>query len=99
MMRKKIIAVGYNLTEKTDPMAARFGHRANCIHSELMALKNFPKPLSQLCNYEIYNIRLLKNKALACSKPCKQCHLMLKTFGVSTIIYSDWGAAFNEIYL
>lgn len=86
--RNKIISVGWNDGFKTHPLAARYGHRYNGIHSELMAILHFKRPIADLQYYDFVNIRLKQNKSLGNSKPCRCCANMLKDFNVTHVMYS-----------
>lgn len=88
MKKKKIVSFGYNNAWKTDRLAAKFGHRFNCLHSELMAIKNFPYHISELSEFTFVNIRLRKNGEIALSKPCECCERMLDAFRVSEVYYT-----------
>jgi tRNA(Arg) A34 adenosine deaminase TadA len=99
MKRNTVIAMGWNLTHKTHPIAHRFSHRFDSIHSELNALLNFPFPLSKLRDYNIINIRLRKDGTIGLAKPCKHCYNMLYAFGVKEMIYSINDNQFMHISL
>lgn len=86
--RNNIICWGHNKAYKTHPLAARFKNRFNCIHSELDAIKNFPHSISNLCNYDLINIRILRGGGLGPAKPCISCYNLLMYFGVREIYYS-----------
>lgn len=87
--RNKIVSVGWNKAFKTHPLAKRFGHRFNCIHSELDAITSFNHPVSSLHKYKFYNVRLRTNGKLAVAKPCLHCQYMLSSFGVEKVWYSS----------
>lgn len=88
MKKKKIVSFGYNNAWKTSSLAAKYGHRFSCIHSELMAIKNFPYHISELCNFTFVNVRLRRNGDIALSKPCQCCSRMLDAFGISEVYYT-----------
>jgi len=86
--RNKIICWGFNQAFKTHPLALKFGHRFNCIHSEIDVIKKFPYPLKYICNYQFINIRIMSNGTCGNAKPCVRCLSLLNHFGISDIIYS-----------
>lgn len=88
MKKKKIISFGWNNAWKTDRIAAKFSHRFNCIHSELMAIRNFPYRINELCNFTLVNVRLRKTGTVALSKPCECCERMLDAFNVHEVYYT-----------
>lgn len=88
MKKKKIVAFGYNNAWKTSPLAGKFKHRFDCIHSELMAIKNFPYHISELSRFTFVNVRLRKSGTVALSKPCNCCARMLDAFGISEVYYT-----------
>ncbi len=96
--RNNVIALGWNESNKTHPIANTFGHRFNLIHSELGALNHFPYPISHLSKYRLINIRLTHDDELAMSKPCKRCRKMLRHFNVNEIEYSTTND-FKTLYL
>jgi deoxycytidylate deaminase len=85
--RNKIASMGWNKPWDTHPLAAKFGHRFNCIHSELDAILNFPYSFTLLPKYTLINIRI-KNNNLVIAKPCLKCQKMLNFFGITRIIYT-----------
>jgi deoxycytidylate deaminase len=85
--RNKIISMGWNRSFDTHPLAKRFGHRFNCVHSELDCILNFPYPFPHLSYYTLINIRLVGTE-FRMAKPCLKCEKMLDFFGISDIIYS-----------
>lgn len=86
--RNTIISMGRNQIFKTHPMAKKFGHYKQNIHSELDALLNFSLPLSELYRYTLYNIRIDRNGFINSSKPCKYCMKMLTFFGVNKLYWT-----------
>ena len=89
LMRNKILAVGYNLSRKTNPLAKHYGHRFNNIHSELSAIKNFPYPPSLLNKCKMVNIRIMANGNLGMACPCKYCAKLLNDFSLTNIWYTN----------
>lgn len=87
--RNTIISVGWNKGFQTHPIAARFGHRFQSIHSELDAILNFPYGIGELHRYNFINVRLTK-VGLGMSLPCKHCEKMLSYFGVDRVIFSNY---------
>lgn len=86
--RNRIISLGWNLQKKTDTFAHKFKYKHPFIHSELMAIKNFPYPPTELYKCKMINIRLNNNKQLRLSKPCKNCQNLLNFFELKEIWYS-----------
>lgn len=88
MKKKKIISFGYNNAWKSSPYALKYGHRFLAIHSELMAIKNFPYPVGELYRFTFVNVRLRTNGEIALSKPCECCQRMLDAFGINELYYT-----------
>ena len=88
LRKNKIMSVGWNMSYKTHPLAARYNYKYSAIHSELNAILNFQLPYSTLCKYTILNIRLAKNGTIANSKPCIPCQNLLNDYGLNSVIYS-----------
>lgn len=99
MRKNKILSFGYNNSRKTDPLAARFGHRFAAIHSEIMGVKNFQYPVGELENCTLINIRLLNDegRSLALSRPCEFCQKLLGVFNLHTVIYSNEEGGFSTL--
>lgn len=95
--RNNLAAIGFNKPNKTHPLSNKFGYRFNCIHSELDVLLNFEKPLKELKNYELLNIRLDRNGDVKLSKPCKFCQQLLKYYKTRRVLYSISNAEFQCI--
>jgi len=85
--KNKIIAVGVNFMNKTNPHSP---HPHYTIHSELDALLKLDIPLHKIYgkDYWIINVRVMKNGKWGLSKPCKYCQNFLKATGFINIIYS-----------
>ena len=88
LKKKKIISFGYNNAWKSNPYALKYGHRFLAIHSELMAIKNFPYRISDLVDFTFVNVRLRKNGEIALSKPCECCQRMLIAFNINEVYYT-----------
>lgn len=86
--KNKIISIGWNDGWKTHPIAARYGHRYNGIHSELMAILKVRDSLDNLSQYDMINVRLKQDKSVGNSKPCVCCQKMLKDFGLTNVFYT-----------
>lgn len=96
--RNTIYSFGYNTIFKTHPLANKFGHRFPDVHSELAAIKNFRRPVVELKNFKLVNIRVLrKNNLFGMSRPCPACYKLLLAFGVRNVIFSDEKGEFQEV--
>jgi len=81
----RIVSWGYNKVKKTHPLAKKYGHLFNCIHSELDALI---KARDSLDKCKVVNVRIKKNGNVGLSKPCPQCQKMLEDHGVERVYYT-----------
>lgn len=95
--RNKIIALGWNQPYKSHPVACKYRHRFNSIHSELHAICNFPYPIKELRKYTLVNIRLDKCQQIRISKPCKFCIPLLVGVSPRKIYYSTNSGTFEEL--
>lgn len=86
--RNRIVCLGWNNTRKTHPLANKFQCRFNAIHSELDAILNFPYRVSDISSFSLVNVRLMMNRSVGLSKPCKPCQNLLNFFGVNDVTYS-----------
>jgi len=99
IIRNKIVGFGYNRGFKTHPLAAKFGHKFNGIHSELSAITNCTIPPTFFPYCTFLNIRIMKNRLIGLSRPCKNCEQMLTKFGFRDIIYSIDEGGFSYLSL
>jgi len=97
LIRNKILAVGYNLSYKTNPLAKKYGYYLSSIHSELAAVKNFPYPPSGLSKCKMVNIRIMANNELGMSRPCKNCQRLLKDFDISEVWHTNRDGEFERV--
>lgn len=97
LRKKKILSIGWNLMNKTHPWAVKYNYDFPYIHSELMAIRNFPYPLDEIKKCSLVNIRLLKNKKLAISRPCVSCATVIVAFNIGEIFYSTDEESFEEM--
>jgi len=95
VLRNNIISVGWNNSLKTHPLANKFGHRFNGIHSELSVIKNNNDNFL-LPHLSLINIRFLRNGKLGNSKPCIPCQTMLDHFGIKKVFYT-YSGGFNVL--
>jgi len=80
--------VGFSNSTKTHTIANQYHYRFPTIHSELDAILNFQRPNKYLHYCTMLNVRFLKNGKLSLSKPCRGCQELLRTFGISSVVYS-----------
>lgn len=97
MIRNKILSSGYNLGFTTHPLAKKYGHRFNSIHSELAAITNFPFPPVFLSKCKIVNVRIKANGDLGMAKPCKHCACLLADFRLSEVWYTNKQGEFEKV--
>ncbi len=84
--KNNIISIGWNSYEKTHPLAKKFGHKSDNIHSELACILNMKRTI--ITDLRMVNIRLNNKGEFRYSFPCKNCQKMLAYYGVNDIIYS-----------
>lgn len=84
--KNKIISIGWNTYCKTHPIANKFGHRENNIHSELSCIINHKR--KSLRNIVMINIRINKRGEIRNAIPCESCKKMLAFYKIDNIIYS-----------
>jgi tRNA(Arg) A34 adenosine deaminase TadA len=93
--KHRLLSLGWNMTTKTHPMAKRFGQEEwPYIHSELMAVRNFPYPPAELDRCVLINTRIGLDKKIRMSKPCDCCRRLIAAFGFREVWYTgvagDW---------
>jgi len=96
LVRNKVLSVGYSLGYTTHPLAKKYGHRFNAIHSELSVIKNFPYPPSLLSKCKIVNIRIMRDGSLGMSRPCKHCQQLLHDLDITDIWYTNEQGEFTQ---
>jgi tRNA(Arg) A34 adenosine deaminase TadA len=94
--RNNIVSVGWNLPNKTHPLAMKYGHRYSTIHAELHCLINGPNRLDDP-RLKMVNIRIGRNGKVLLSKPCTACENMLRFVGIKTIFFSNNDGFFEEL--
>lgn len=95
--KREVYSVGWNQPYKTHPLAQRFGHRFNAVHSELHAILKLNVPPSELRKYSLINVRLDRYGALRISKPCIKCQHLLNVFSFSEVWYSTSSQEFTQL--
>jgi len=94
--KKKIVSVGWNNGWKSHPIANKYGHRFDSIHSELACIINCNTDITKLV---LVNIRIMADNTLGRAFPCENCIDMLKDFGFNKVICSDYKNRFHSFYL
>lgn len=96
--RSKIISFGWCQSFKTHPIAAKYGHRFDSIHSELHCIKNFPYPMSALKDYTLINVRVNPSGSqMTLARPCVRCIHFLSCFDLRSVIYSNERGEFVQL--
>ncbi len=93
----KLVSFGWNFPKKTHTMAHRFSYKYAKIHSELNAIKNFPYPVRELCNFSMVNVRIGLDFRVRMSKPCIKCQELLGYFEIGEVWYSNTCGNFMEL--
>jgi hypothetical protein len=93
--RNKVLCMGFAQAFKTNPMANKYGHRFNAIHSELHAILRFPFPPRELRNCTMVNIRFLRDGSLSISRPCGPCQRLLADFEMGEVWYTNRAGKFE----
>lgn len=99
LKKSAILAIGVNNSEKTHPLAQKYGYIYNAIHSELAALISYGKEWDR--RLTLLNIRIMAydRKSTGLSMPCKRCIRLLSDHNVTRIIFSDHNFKFHEMKL
>lgn len=100
----KIISVGYNLQDKTNPLQKRFNQYRefdpnasgckNSIHAECHAILKAKDLDIDWRKVDVFVYRIKKDGSKGMSRPCPACEALLKQQGVKKIYYSTdngWG--------
>lgn len=78
-----IVAIGWN-KNKSHPKAKNY---TRTIHAELDAL--IGSRYGEIFDTDMYVARITKGGALATSKPCKDCMVLIKEAGISSVTFID----------
>ena len=99
LMRNKIISIGRNNPDKTHPLAKKFNHRFNCIHSELSSIVNFKFKFNNITlnKCKLVNIRISAANTPKMARPCSMCIEMLKFFDIKEVYYTNSLGNFERI--
>jgi deoxycytidylate deaminase len=84
------VSKGRNIL-KTHPSLAKRGYYST--HAECMALMKANEGDTLIV------VRIHKDGAFSCSKPCERCLILAKEYGIKRIFYTDWDASLKEIVL
>lgn len=87
IQRRKILARAFN-TDKTHTLTNTdmYAEKWKGIHAEIAACLKVSK--SQLEHADVYVVRIMKNGAMAMSRPCHICKAVLSRFGIQRVFYS-----------
>jgi deoxycytidylate deaminase len=94
--RNKIISVGINSYKRTHPLANKFAHLWNKVHSELASIVNFPRKNIDIATCDMYNVRVRTNGEVALSAPCKQCVKLIHAFNIRRVYYTNAVGSFER---
>lgn len=83
--KNHIESIGWNLKEKTHPIADKFNYRWPTVHSELSSILNYDGNFNKVY---MVNIRISKGGRILIAKPCKHCQELLLHYGIDKVIYS-----------
>lgn len=100
----KILSVGYNLQDKTNPLQKKFNQYRefdpnasgckNSIHAECHALLKIKDLDIDWRKSNVFVWRIKKDGTRGMARPCPACEAMLKNQGISRVYYSTdngWG--------
>lgn len=96
--RNTIYSIGYNNTNKTHPLAHKYGYRFCNLHSELSAIIKFDGKISDLARFTMINVRISKDNKVRMSRPCKICQHLLSVFNFKEVFYSTNIETFAQLY-
>lgn len=88
LQKKKIVGFGYNQSFTSHPIAKKYGYRFEGIHSELHCLLSFCRPLREVGDYVMVNVRFMADGSLGIAKPCNRCQKLLRDLGLLEVVYS-----------
>lgn len=91
-----IIAWGCNNTSRTHPVAARYSDYPY-IHSELAAILAAPVRPVELREYDLINLRVMRDGSLGMAKPCRYCRRLLQDFQFKSVFYSNNEGNFEQL--
>lgn len=97
--RGKVISIGWNLQDKTNPLQKRYNHyrgfdpdASNChntIHAECHALLRARDLDINWSKVMAYVYRIKKDGSDGLAKPCPACQAMLIEQGINKVCYTD----------
>lgn len=96
-IRSTIKSIGINSYTTTHPLANKFGHLGNNIHSELAALIHLPRNVNP-SGCTLYNIRFAMDGSLKMSKPCKYCSKLIAAFNVRKCYFTNDVGKFERYF-
>jgi len=96
-IRNRICAAGINSYTMTHPLANKFGHMGDNIHSELSAIVHLPRNINP-SDCTLYNIRFAMDGSIKMSKPCKNCSKMIAAFNIRRCYFTNNEGAFERYF-
>ena len=96
--KNKIISVGYNLQEKTNPLQKKYNaargynpdasYARNTVHAECHALLKARDLEIDWRKVNVFVFRIKKDGSKGLAKPCPACKAMMKNIGICNVYYS-----------
>jgi deoxycytidylate deaminase len=90
-------SMGINSYTITHPLANKFGHLGDNVHSELAALVHLPRSVNA-SDCTLYNIRFAMDGSLKMSKPCKYCAKLITAFNVRKCYFTNDEGIFERYF-
>jgi hypothetical protein len=84
--RNKILSIGQN-SFKTHPLAQKFGHNGNCLHSELACI--IRHGMEDCSGLNMAVLRINRQNNLAMSKPCFACSKAIEAVNLGNVYYTN----------
>ena len=91
LQRSNILSIGFNNCTQTHPLIKKYSKHEEIIyvHSELDAIRRFPRSPSILSKCTLVNVRLNKKGEILLSRPCKICRHIVQSFGIRKVIWTN----------
>lgn len=89
VQKNRIISVGANFIQKTHPITKAHDKTGfKTLHAEVNCLLKLKKNKEKLYGATIIVYRQNKQGQLSMARPCEMCRSILKSFGISKMIYT-----------
>ncbi len=95
--KNRILSIGFNNKNKSNPLTLKLGYRWYNTHSELSAVVRFKGFPDELRGCSLINVRLNKDGKVMYSRPCIDCLKLIANFGFKQVFFTGKNGEFDAL--